>query len=58
MKRKVQRILKDPERFKPLKWPMAGFRRVHVARVFVLVFRVVGKDVILVRFRHHDEVYE
>ena len=56
--RKVQEILEDPHRFKPLRAPMHDMRRVHVGP-FVLVYRIdeERKVVILLDFEHHDAVY-
>ena len=36
--RKVQEILADPHRFKPLKRPMQNKRRIHVGDSFVLIY--------------------
>lgn len=58
LRKKLSQILKDPDRFKPLKKPLAGLRRVHVGKVFVLLFQVSKNRVVLVRFKHHDEVYK
>lgn len=58
--RKVQDILDDPYRFKPLKRPLQNKRRVHVGGSFVLVYEVDEKDkiVTLVDFDHHDNIYK
>ncbi len=58
--RKVQDILVDPYRFKPLRKPMENKRRVHVGGSFVLVYEVDEKEklVTLLDFDHHDNVYE
>lgn len=58
--RKVQDILVDPYRFKPLRKPMENKRRVHVGGSFVLVYEVNEKEklVTLLDFDHHDNVYE
>ncbi len=54
--RKIEEVLVNPERFKPLRAPMAGLRRVHVGP-FVLTFEVRGESVVFLAFRHHDAVY-
>jgi len=56
--KKVAEILEDPYRFKPLRGPMQGKRRVHVGP-FVLVYEINEgrKVVILLDFEHHDTVY-
>lgn len=57
---KVQDILVDPHRFKPLRKPLQNKRRVHVGGVFVLVYEVDEgeKLVTLLDFDHHDNIYE
>ena len=56
--KKVAEILENPYRFKPLRGPMQGKRRVHVGP-FVLVYEINEgrKVVILLDFEHHDTVY-
>ncbi len=58
--RKVQDILEDPYRFKPLRKPLHNKRRVHVGGVFVLVYEINEKEksVTLLDFDHHDNVYK
>ena len=58
--RKVQDILDDPQRFKPLRKPLQNKRRVHVGGSFVLVYEVNEKEkvVTLLDFDHHDNVYK
>ncbi len=56
---KVGQILEDPTRFKPLRAPMQGLRRVHVGGSYVIVFEpdVTRKTVRFLRLAHHDEAY-
>ena len=58
VEKKVQEVLEDPHRPKPLRAPMEGKRRVHVGP-FVLVYEIdeQRKVVILLDFEHHDRVY-
>lgn len=58
--RKVQDILEDPYRFKPLRKPLQNKRRVHVGGAFVLIYEVNEKEklVTLLDFDHHDNVYK
>ncbi len=58
--RKVQDILDDPYRFKPLKKPLQNKRRVHVGGSFVLVYEIneEKKLVTLLDFDHHDNIYK
>ncbi len=56
--KKVQEILEDPHRFKPMHFPLAGMRRVHLGN-FVLLFSIdeQRKSVILEDYAHHDKIY-
>jgi len=58
--KKVAQILQQPLRYKPLRGPLKGVRRVHVASSFVLLFepREQKRTVRLLRLAHHDEAYE
>jgi YafQ family addiction module toxin component len=58
--RKVQEILDNPYRFKPLRKPLQNKRRVHVGRSFVLIYEI-NKDekiVTLLDLDHHDNIYK
>jgi YafQ family addiction module toxin component len=55
---KISEILANPFRFKPLRAPMQGRRRVHVGKSFVLVYSIRGLKVILEDFDHHDKIYQ
>lgn len=58
--RKVQDILDDPYRFKPLRKPLQNKRRVHVGGHFVLIYEIneEQKIVTLLDFDHHDNIYK
>ena len=58
--RKVQEILDDPYRFKPLRKPLQKKRRVHVGRSFVLIYEINEEEkiVALLDFDHHDNIYK
>jgi YafQ family addiction module toxin component len=60
IERKVQDILEDPYRFKPLRKPLQNKRRVHVGGSFVLIYEVNEEEqiVTLFDFDHHDNVYK
>ena len=58
LRKAIEKILLNPEHFKPLKAPLQNTRRVHVLGSFVLVYEVKGNVVRLLRFAHHDEVYK
>jgi YafQ family addiction module toxin component len=55
---KIDEILEDPHRFKPLHYPLVGMRRVHFGN-FVLTYSVdeARKSVVLEDYEHHDKVY-
>ena len=56
--RKINEILLDPYRFKPLTSNMAGIRRVHI-RHFVLTYEILEKEKIirLLDYDHHKNIY-
>ena len=58
--RKVQDILEDPYRFKPMRKPLQNKRRVHVGGSFVLIYEINEKEkiVTLFDFDHHDNIYK
>ena len=58
--RKVQKILDNPYRFKPLRKPLQNKRRVHVGGSFVLIYEVNEEEkiVTLLDFDHHDNIYK
>jgi YafQ family addiction module toxin component len=60
IERKVQDILEDPYRFKPLRKPLQNKRRVHIGGSFVLIYEINEKEkvVTLFDFDHHDNVYK
>jgi mRNA-degrading endonuclease RelE of RelBE toxin-antitoxin system len=55
---KMEEILEDPHRFKPMHFPLGGMRRAHFGS-FVLLFSIdeQRKTVILENYEHHDRVY-
>jgi len=58
--KKVQDILDNPHRFKPLRKPLQNKRRVHIGGSFVLIYEVneEKKIVTLLDFDHHDNIYK
>jgi YafQ family addiction module toxin component len=56
--RKVREIVQDPHVYKPLRFPLAGIRRVHIGN-HVLLFSIdeSRKTVVLEDYDHHDRVY-
>lgn len=57
---KIEEILENPQHYKPLKYDLAGERRVHIMKSFVLKFEIDEnrKTVIFIFFGHHDEAYQ
>ena len=58
LEKAINRVLLNPEHFKPLRWPLENTRRVHVLSSFVLVYDIKRDSVRLLRFDHHDNVYK
>lgn len=58
--RKIQDILENPYRFKPLRKPLQNKRRVHVGGPFVLIYEINEEEriVTLLDFDHHDNIYK
>lgn len=59
IKDKMSQILEYPEHYKPLKYDLAGERRVHIFRSYVLKFEILEKrkTVKFIYFGHHDDAY-
>jgi YafQ family addiction module toxin component len=56
--KKLEEVVENPHRFKPLSNVLKGLRRVHFGN-FVLVYSIdeKNKTVILEDFDHHDKIY-
>lgn len=56
---KIEEIIQNPQHYKPLKYGLAGERRVHIMKNFVLKFEVneSTKNVRFIFFGQHDEAY-
>jgi len=59
LERKMNHILENPGHYKTLKYELAGERRVHIMKSFVLKFEINEntKTVRFIFFGHHDEAY-
>lgn len=59
LEKAINRILTNPEHFKPLHYPLHGARRVHVLGSFVLIYTFSKNENIikLIKFDHHDDAY-
>ncbi len=59
LENKIKEIILNPHHYKPLRNLLAGERRVHILKSFVLVFEInpSEKTVVFLRFVHHDDAY-
>ena len=61
--KKIKQIINSDkitiEYYKNLRYELKEYKRVHIAKSFVLLFRVFKKDnhILFERFKHHDNVY-
>ena len=60
LKNKMYEILENPHHYKPMKYDLAGERRVHILKSFVLKFEIdeANKRVTFLIFSHHDDAYK
>ena len=60
LEKKMNEILQNPQHYKSLKYDLAGERRVHILKSFVLKFEVneLSKTVAFIFFGHHDDAYK
>ena len=58
--RKVKEIESNPSGYKPLRYDMKGYFRVHVMKSFVLIFKIgaQSKTIIFEDLDHHDRIYK
>ena len=58
--KKLEHILEDPYRFKPLRSDMKNYREVHIDKHFVLVYSINEdkKVLILEDYGHHEKIFE
>ena len=57
--KKIEEIIGNPHRYKPLRYDRKGLKRVHLEKSFVFVFEIDEEEK-MVRFLdlgHHDEIY-
>ena len=59
LENKINEIIQNPSHYKPLKYELAGERRVHILKSFVLKFEIdnIQKVVKFLVFEHHDNAY-
>lgn len=60
LEKKITEIVQNPQHYKPLRYNLAGERRVHVLKSFVLKFEIDDRSevVTFIFFGHHDEAYK
>ena len=60
LQKKINEILQNSEHYKPLKYDLHGYRRVHIMGPFVIVFKIEEQTNIVkfMDFDHHDKVYK
>ena len=56
---KIKEILENPYRFKPMRYPLDGCRRIHVGS-FVILYEIdeANSTVTILDYDHHDNIYE
>ncbi len=59
LKKKINEVVENPYHYKPLRYGLAGERRVHIMKSFVLKFEIheTEKVVVFLFFGHHDDAY-
>ena len=59
LRKKTEKILENPHHYKPPGSVLAGARRVHVLKCFVLTYSIDqnSQTVFLRKFPHHNEAY-
>jgi len=57
--KKIEEItnIQDVNHYKNLRKPLQEFKRVHINKSFVLIFKCQENTVILYDFDHHDKIY-
>lgn len=64
IKKKIQEISKkvenNPNHYKNLHKPLQGYKRVHINKHFVMVFKINedNRTVTFYCYKHHDSVYK
>jgi toxin YoeB len=58
--KKIDEIIQHLDTYKPLRHDMKNFRRVHLLKSFVLVFKIdeTRKTVSFEYIDHHDNIYK
>ena len=58
--KKLEEVLQNPQHYKNLRKPLQNWKRVHIDKSFVLVFKINHKSKVVdvYYFDHHDKVYQ
>lgn len=54
----IIKILRNPELGKPMRNVLRNRRRIHIAGSFVLLYEILGAEIRLLDFDHHDKIYK
>ncbi len=56
--KKIEQIIEDPYRFKPMRFPLDGCRRVQVGP-YVILYEIdeANSTVTILDYDHHDNIY-
>ena len=60
IKEVISNDIKTIDRYKNLRYGLSEYKRVHVDKSFVLIFKVdkERKHILFDRLRHHDDIYK
>jgi len=64
LNKKIKEVInndtKSIDRYKNLKYGLSEYKRVHIDKSFILIFKVDKQKnhIIFVKLKHHDEVYK
>ena len=53
---KIEDICTNPRTGKPLRNELKGMRRAHIGS-YVIIYAIIGNEIVFMNFDHHDFVY-
>jgi YafQ family addiction module toxin component len=56
IQKKLIHLVENPERYKPLRNDLAGYRRLHFGP-FVLIYTINSSAINIISLDHHDKAY-